>query len=143
MPFFLVSEWASLIACSGARNLKAMTPRSMFLRVRCSLLNRLQVQERVDGEWMLALGTSAATLDVRILDSGWRFMWIVGSCSRWGFGHPESAATQRASAPALKQIGECYNAAELGSAQIRKCPGFRVAKATLHPAVFGSRPSPA
>jgi predicted protein tyrosine phosphatase len=52
--------------------------------------------------------------------------------SRVGIGRSTESATTKAMALALKQTEGRFNAAELGVVKVTRCPGFHVARATLH-----------
>jgi len=60
-------------------------------------------------------------------------MWIKGSCSRKGIGLTREEATQRALMRSLRGVPKRFNAAELDSVQVTKCPGFNIAKVTVDP----------
>ena len=57
-------------------------------------------------------------------------MWLEGTYSRLGAGRTVESAIGKA--VALNQVNGQFNAAELDSINVRKYPGFLVAKVTLH-----------
>ena len=75
---------------------------------------------------------TAVTLDTRIRNAGWHFMFLQTAHSRLGIGRTAETATSKAMDLALKQTEGRFNAAELGLVKITKYPGFYVARATLH-----------
>jgi hypothetical protein len=105
----------------------------MFLRTGCTLPDGIDlIQEQFCEKWMLVTDTIAAALDVNIRNVGWHFMWFAGSYSRLGAGRTAESAIGKAITLALNQVNGRFNAAELDSIHVRKYPGFRVAKVTLH-----------
>jgi hypothetical protein len=63
-----------------------------------------------------------------IRDAGWYFIRVQRPCSQIGFGLTRDEATYRALARALRYVQRGCNAAELNSVQIKKFPGFHIAK---------------
>jgi hypothetical protein len=110
-----------------------VNPHTVFLRAGCVLPEQTDLRQIpfCDG-WTEASGTLVTDLDFGIRGAGWHFMWIAGSHSSRGLGKTPDAATYRALVGALKQVKERFNAAELGSIQIRSFLGFHLAKVTLH-----------
>ncbi len=105
----------------------------MFLRTGCPLPDGIDlVQEQFCEKWMSLADTMAAALDVDIRNAGWHFMWLEGTYSRLGAGRTVESAIGKAVALALNQVNGRFNAAELDSINVRKYPGFLVAKVTLH-----------
>ena len=105
----------------------------MFLRTGCTLPDGIDlVQEQFCEKWMSVADTMAAALDVDIRNAGWHFMWLEGTYSRLGAGRTVESAIGKAVALALNQVNGRFNAAELDSINVRKYPGFLVAKVTLH-----------
>jgi hypothetical protein len=105
----------------------------MFLRTECTLPDGIDlVQERFCERWISVADTTAAALDVIIRNAGWHFMWLEGPYSRIGAGRTAESAIGKAVALALNQVNGRFNAAELDSINVRKYPGFLVAKVTLH-----------
>jgi hypothetical protein len=108
-------------------------PTTMFLRDGCLLPEGFRLkQERFNRSWMLAGDISAAGLDLILRSSGWHFMWILSACSRSGCGKTEASAVSRATARALHQISDRFNAAEVDSVRVSIWPGFRTARVTAH-----------
>jgi hypothetical protein len=105
----------------------------MFLRTDCVLPDGMELAQRRFGEkWMSVENATAATLDVRIRNAGWHFMFLQTAHSRLGIGRTAKSATAKAMALALKQTEGRFNAAELGLVKVMRYPGFHVARATLH-----------
>jgi hypothetical protein len=75
---------------------------------------------------------NAATLDARIRNARWHFMFLQTAHSRLGIGRTAESASSKAMALALKRTEGRFNAAELGLVEITRYPGFHVARATLH-----------
>jgi hypothetical protein len=90
------------------------------------------IQTRFDEKWMSVENATAATLDARIRNAGWHFMFLHTAHSRLGIGRTAESATSKAMALALKRTESRFNAAELGLVKITRYPGFHVARATLH-----------
>jgi hypothetical protein len=105
----------------------------MFLRAGCILPPGMElIQTRFDQKWMLIENATAATLDARIRNAGWHFMFLQTAHSRHGIGRTAESATSKAMALALEQTDGRFNAAELGLVKVTKYLGFHVARATLH-----------
>jgi hypothetical protein len=105
----------------------------MFLRSGCVLPGGFRLrQERFNTGWMEAGDISAEGLDATLRRSGWQFSWILNGCSRLGLGRTEAAAVSHATARALREIGEPYNAAEVDLNRVSIYPGFRIARVTAH-----------
>ena len=105
----------------------------MFLRTACTLPDGIDlVQEQFCEKWLSVADTTAAALDVFIRNAGWHFMWLEGPYSRLSAGRTAESAIAKAMMLALNQVKERFNAAELDSINVRKYPGFLVAKVTLH-----------
>ena len=106
---------------------------AMFLRAGCILPPGMElIQTRFDQKWMLIENATAATLDARIRNAGWHFMFLQTAHSRHGIGRTAESATSKAMALALEQTDSRFNAAELGLVKVTKYLGFHVARATLH-----------
>jgi hypothetical protein len=106
---------------------------AMFLRTGCVLPDGLELtQRRFSENWMLVENATAATLDVRIRNAGWHFMFLQTAHSRLGIGRTAESATTNAMTLALKQTEGRFNAAELGVITVSRYLGFHVARATLH-----------
>jgi hypothetical protein len=75
----------------------------------------------------------AQVFDSMIRHAGWHFMWLMGDCSRRGFGSTPEVATQRALVRALRGVSGLFNAAEIDAVHISKYPGFQIAKVTIQP----------
>ena len=104
----------------------------MFLRTGCILPDGMDlIQTRFDEQWMSVENATAATLDTRIWNAGWHFMFLQTAHSRLGIGRTAESATSKAMALALKQTEGRFNAAELGLGKVTRYPGFHVARATL------------
>lgn len=111
-----------------------MKTRSVFLRNGCLLPDGLTLEQRqFNAAWMSAEDLSAAGLDAAVRHAGWHFMWIEDACSRLGCGRTEESAADRAVTRALRQVSAEFNVAEADSVKFAKFPGFRIAKATVHP----------
>ena len=106
---------------------------AMFLRTGCVLPDGLDLtQTRFSEKWMLVENATAATLDIRIRNAGWHFMFLLAAHSRVGIGWTAESATTRAMTLALKETEGRFNAAELGVVEVSRYPGFYVARATLY-----------
>jgi hypothetical protein len=106
---------------------------AMFLRTGCILPDGMElIQTKFDEKWMSIENATAATLDTRIRNAGWHFMFLQAMHSCYGIGRTAESATNKAMALALKQTEVRFNAAELGLVKVTKYPGFHVARATLH-----------
>jgi hypothetical protein len=106
---------------------------AMFLRAGCILPPGMElIQTRFDQKWMLIENATAATLDARIRNAGWHFMFLQTAHSRHGIGRTAESATSKAMALALEQTDGRFNAAELGLVKVTKYLVFHVARATLH-----------
>jgi hypothetical protein len=107
---------------------------SVFLRRGCNLPDRMDLFQEPCGEnWMHVDEITALEFYTIIRQVGWHFMWVLGSCSRRGFGPTQEIATEHAFARALKGIARRFNAAELVNVQATKVAGFYIAKVTLEP----------
>jgi hypothetical protein len=105
----------------------------MFLRTGCILPDGMELaQTRFGDKWMSVENVTASTLDVRIRNAGWHFMFLQTAHSRVGIGRTAKSATGKAMALALKQTEGRFNAAELSLVKVTRYPGFYVARATLH-----------
>jgi hypothetical protein len=106
---------------------------AMFLRTDCVLPDGMELLQRQFGEkWMSVENVTAATLDARVRNAGWHFMWMQTAHSRLGIGRTAESVTSKAIALALKQTEGRFNAAELGVVKVTRYPGFYVARVTLH-----------
>jgi hypothetical protein len=77
---------------------------TMFLRADCILPDGMElIQTRFDEKWMSVENATAATLDVRIRNAGWHFMFLQTAHSRLCIGRTAESATRKATALALKQ----------------------------------------
>jgi len=105
----------------------------MFLRAGCLLPAGLGLKQMPFSEaWMSVEDMLSAMLDKRVRAKGWHFMWLEGSCSRFGIGRTEQSAVGKAMTLALNQIKSRFNAAEVDSIRVSKYFGFCVAKITLY-----------
>ena len=110
-----------------------ITSPAIFFRAGSILPPGLHLKQKTfDKKWMVAENAAPAQLDLTVRDAGWHFMWIDSSCSCLGCGRTDEAAIHRAITRALSHIKARFNAAELGSVQLSRYMGLRVAKATLH-----------
>jgi hypothetical protein len=106
---------------------------AMFLRTDCILPEGMGLVQRRFGEkWMSVDNVTSATLDARVRNAGWHFMYLQIAHSHIGIGRTAESATSKAMALALKQTDGRFNAAELGLVKVTRYPGFHVARATLH-----------
>ena len=111
-----------------------MKLHAIFLREGCTLPDRFVLQkERFCQNWMLVEGLAALTLDAKIRNAGWHFMWMMGSNCRRGCGRTREGAIHQALERALKVTAKQFNASELDSFQVKKYPGFYLAKVILQP----------
>jgi len=76
--------------------------------------------------------TTTSALDVKIRNAGWHFMWLQDVYSHFATGRTAEPAISKAIKLALHQVKGRFNAAELYSINVRKYPGFQVAKVTLY-----------
>ena len=88
-------------------------------------------QRRFNETWMSVEETSA-TLDLKVREAGWNFIWLKESCSHSSVSQTEEFAVAKALSGALKKIKCGFNAAELGALKVSKYPGCSVARVTLH-----------
>jgi hypothetical protein len=110
-----------------------MKQSAMFLRTNCVLPDGMGLIQRQFGDkWMAVENATAATLDVRIRNAGWHFMYLQTAHSRVGVGRTAESAASKAMALALKLTEGRFNAAELGLVKVTRYLGFHVAIATLH-----------
>jgi hypothetical protein len=106
---------------------------AIFLRTGCVLPDGLALtQRRFSEKWMSVENATAATLDVRIRNAGWHFMFLHAAHSGVGIGRTAESATTKAMILALEQTEGRFNAAELGVVKVSRYLGFHVARATLH-----------
>ncbi len=111
-----------------------MKQHAIFLREGCTLPDRFALkQERFCLGWMLIEGLAAVTLDAKIRGAGWHFMCLIGSNSRRGCGRTREGAIRRALERALKITPGRFNASELDSCQVKRYPGFHMARVILQP----------
>jgi hypothetical protein len=104
----------------------------MFLRAECTLPEGLHLaQRRFNDAWMSVEETSA-TLDFKVREAGWNFIWLKESCSRSAVAQTDEFAVAKSLSRALKKIKCGFNVAELGSLEISKYPGCSVVRVTLH-----------
>lgn len=105
---------------------------SIFLRSECNLPDRVDpLREPFCDKWAHVEKIEASDFDVMIRRAGWHFMWVLGSCSRRGYGSTEEKATRRALARALRGLARRFNAAEFDSLRIMRFPGLYVANVTM------------
>jgi hypothetical protein len=105
---------------------------SVFLRKDCILPDRLDpLREPIGDDWMRVEEILEPVFDAMIRQAGWHFMWVTPTCSRRGLGKTPEGATDQALTRALKGVASGFNAAELDSVSIAKCPGFYIATVTL------------
>ena len=105
---------------------------SIFLRGGCRLPDRVDPPtEPFSDNWSHVEKVEASNFDVLIRRAGWHFMWIQGSCSRYGYGSTEEKATRRALARALRGISERFNAAEFDCLRITRFAGLYLANVTI------------
>jgi len=110
-----------------------MTANTIFLRDECILPGQFDLlQEPFTNGWVEAIGTEATELEAAIRDVGWHFMWMVNSHSSFAFGKTAENAICRALARALPEVKGSFNAAELDSVDVKRFPGFRLARVTVH-----------
>lgn len=106
---------------------------AMFIRTDCILPDGMGlIQTRFGEKWMSVENATATTLDIKIRNAGWHFMFLHAAHSRRGVGRTAESATNKAMARALKQTEGRFNAAELGLVKVTRYLGFHVARATLH-----------
>ena len=82
--------------------------------------------------WAEASGILVTQLDFGVRGVGWHFMWIAGSHSARGLAGTRETAIQKALVRALDKVGRRFNAAELGSIEVRSFLGFTMAHVTVH-----------
>ena len=105
---------------------------TMFLRTDCILPEGMGLVQRRFGEkWMSVENMTSATLDARVRNAGWHFMWLHTAHTRVGIGRTAESATNKAMTLALGQTEGRFNAAELSLVKVSRYPGFHVARATL------------
>ncbi len=104
----------------------------MFLRAECTLPEGLHLAQRRFNETWMSVEETPATLDFKVREAGWNFIWLKESCSRSAVAQTEEFAVAKALSRALKKIKRGFNAAELGALEVSKYPGCSVARVTLH-----------
>jgi hypothetical protein len=105
----------------------------MFLRMGCTTPDGLDIrQEQFCKMWMSVEDTISTSLDERVRNAGWHFLWLEDAYSCHGIGMTEASAIAKAITRALSQVKNRFNAAELDSIKISKYPGLWVARITLH-----------
>ena len=111
-----------------------MKRHSAFLRSTCILPLYLDpLREPFGDNWTHVEEIAASVFDTMIRRAGWNVICVHGTRSRRAFGLTRNDAANRAVVRALGDVtGEC-NAAELDSIQVRKYPGFHIARATVQP----------
>ena len=108
---------------------------AMFLRTGCILPDGMElIQTRFDEKWMSVENATAATLDARIRNAGWHFMFLQTAHSRLGIGRTAESATSKAMALALKQTEGRFNAAELGLVKVTRSRDFTLRERRFIPA---------
>ena len=106
---------------------------AMFLRTGCVLPDGLELtQRRFSEKWMAVENATAATLEMRVRNAGWHFMFLQTAHSRVGIGRTAESATSKAMTLALGQTEGRFNAAELGLVKVSRYLGFHVARATIY-----------
>ena len=81
---------------------------------------------------MAVENATAATLEMRVRNAGWHFMFLQTAHSRVGIGRTAESATSKAMTLALGQTEGRFNAAELGLVKVSRYLGFHVARATIY-----------
>jgi hypothetical protein len=107
---------------------------SILLRDECVLPDRLDpLRNCVCDHWTLVEEIPAMVFDTMVRRAGWHFIWLNGASSRRGFGTTPDEAASRAVVRALSGIPKRFNAAELDTVEVKKYPGFYIAKVTVQP----------
>jgi len=105
---------------------------SMFLRRGCLLPDGLRVEQKQFNQgWMSAGDTTSTALDLAVRRAGWHFMWVETPASGFACRRTEASAANHAIARALRHSSREFNAAELVSIRVSKCPDLRVARVTV------------
>ena len=106
---------------------------AMFIRTDCILPDGMGlIQTRFGEKWMSVENATATTLDIKIRNAGWHFMFLQTAHSRVGIGRTAESATSKAMTLALGQTEGRFNAAELGLVKVSRYLGFHVARATIY-----------
>jgi hypothetical protein len=107
---------------------------TMLLRGRVELPANLNlVTEEFQEGWSFVQSGDTHWLDKEIRQRGWHFMWIGEGSRRGGVGQTPQEAIAGALKLALRRVSERFNAAEVGSIELRKYPWFVVAKVKVYP----------
>lgn len=110
-----------------------MNVHAVLLRSECVLPAQFHPRQQPFCQgWSLAADFLVSEVDASIRAAGWHFMWIAHSHSSRALGATPEAAIGHALTRALKHVKRRFNAAEVGSVEITKFLGFRIAKVTVH-----------
>lgn len=109
-----------------------MKLHSVFLRDDCILPSSLDSLRHAFGEhWTQVEGIPASVFDTMVRQTGWHYIWMLGTCSRRGWAPTWEAASDRALSRALQAVSGRSNAAELESVEIKSYSWFHLAKVTI------------
>jgi len=107
---------------------------TMLLRGRVELPGELSlVTEEFQEGWSFVQSGDTHWLNKEIRLRGWHFMWIGEGSRRGGVGQTSQEAIAGALKLALRRVGDCFNAAEIESIEVKKYPWFVVAKVKVYP----------
>jgi hypothetical protein len=82
--------------------------------------------------WLEVSQKEQLSLDLKIRDAGWHFMWLTGPISRRGFGWSFAAARSHSIRRSLSVVNPFYNVAEIGKANGFSALGLHISRVTLH-----------
>jgi hypothetical protein len=82
--------------------------------------------------WLEVSQKEQLSLDLKIRDAGWHFIWLTGPITRCGFGWSFAAARSHSVRRSLSVVKAFYNMAEVGKANDFAAFGLHISRVTLH-----------
>jgi hypothetical protein len=82
--------------------------------------------------WLEVSQKEQLSLDVKIRDAGWHFIWLTGAITRHGFGWSLAAARSHSVRRSLSVVKAFYNVAEIAKADDFAAFGVHISRVTLH-----------
>jgi|HubBroStandDraft_6_1064221.scaffolds.fasta_scaffold157420_2 hypothetical protein len=114
--------------------MREISELTMLLRGRVEVPGDLSlVTEEFQEGWSFVQSGDTHWLNKEIRLRGWHFMWIGEGSRRGGVGQTSQEAIAGALKLALRRVGDCFNAAEIESIEVKKYPWFVVAKVKVYP----------
>jgi hypothetical protein len=107
---------------------------AMLIRGSARLPGDLELVTEEFGEgWSFVQSGDTHWLDKEIRARGWHFTWIAEELLRSGVGKTAQEAIANTLKVTLRRVSGRFNAAQVGHFEVRKYPGFVLARVKIYP----------